>query len=155
MRTATIKSDTLIKRSVTKRDPQSLVSKLNFAARVVFGGRTFLRRIFDVMNTLSRRHHHIRVNKQLTDDLSWCASFLSVLNGKTFFVDSAPVSYEEFSTDACPIACERRPISGWRNNTRFLTGRLLTSTAQKQVDFQKPVRPKIQKQIARLPLDGD
>ncbi|XP_078368365.1 uncharacterized protein LOC144652227 [Oculina patagonica] len=96
-------SETLIKRSVTKRDLQSLVGKLNFAARVVFGGRTFLRRTIDVMNTLSRPHHHIRVNKQLRDDLSWWASFLSVFNGKTFFIDSAPVSFEEFSTDACPI----------------------------------------------------
>ena len=96
-------SDTLIKRSVTKRDLQSLVGRLNFAARVVFGGRTFLRRTIDVMNTLSRPHHHIRVNKQLRDDLSWWASFLRVFNGKTFFIDSAPVSFEEFSTDACPI----------------------------------------------------
>ena len=38
-------SDTLLKGSITKRDLQSLVGKLNFAARVVFGGRTFLRRI--------------------------------------------------------------------------------------------------------------
>lgn len=35
-------SDTLLKRSITKRELQSLVGKLNFAARVVFGGRTFL-----------------------------------------------------------------------------------------------------------------
>ena len=55
------------------------------------------------MNTLSQPHHHIRVNKQLRDDLSWWASFLRVFNAKTFFIDSAPVSFEEFSTDACPI----------------------------------------------------
>ena len=36
--------------------------------------------------------------------------------------------------------------------TPGFTGQLLTSTAQKQVDFQKPERPKIQKQITRLPL---
>ena len=29
--------------------------------------------------------------------------FLSVFNGKTFFVESEPVALEEFSTDACPI----------------------------------------------------
>jgi len=38
--------------------------------------------------------------------------------------------------------------------TAGFTSRLLTSTAQKQVDFQKPERHKIQKQIARLPLDA-
>lgn len=34
-------SETTAKRSITKRHLKSLVGKLNFAARVVFGGRTF------------------------------------------------------------------------------------------------------------------
>ena len=54
--------ETLTKRSITKRDLQSLVGKLNFAARVIFGGRTFLRCIIDAMNKLSRPHHHSRLN---------------------------------------------------------------------------------------------
>ena len=96
-------SNALIRRSITKRELQSLVGKLNFAARVVFGGRTFLWRIIDVMNTLSRPHHHTRVNKQLHADLTWWANFLNVFNGNTFLVDSEPVSSDKFSTDACPI----------------------------------------------------
>lgn len=47
--------ETLTKRSITKRDLQllqSLVGKLNFAARVIFGWRTLMRRIIDVMNKL-------------------------------------------------------------------------------------------------------
>lgn len=96
-------SDTLLKRSITKRELQSLVGKLNFAARVVFGGRTFLRRIIDVTNTLSRPHHHVHINTSLRADLLWWASFLSVFNGKAFFVASTPTALEEFSTDACPI----------------------------------------------------
>ena len=98
-----ILSETLTKRSITKRDLQSLVGKLNFAARVVFGGRTFLRRIIDVMNTLKRPHHHTRPTAKLRADLSWWAEFLSVFNGVSFFVNSEPVGSEEFSTDACPI----------------------------------------------------
>lgn len=58
-------SDALIMLSITKRELQTLLGKLNFAARVVFGGRTFLRRIIDVMNTLLRPHHHTLINKQL------------------------------------------------------------------------------------------
>ena len=95
-------SDTLLKRSITKRELQSLVGKLNFAARVVFGGRTFLRRIIDVTNTLSRPHHHVHINTSLRADLLWWASFLSVFNGKAFFFASTPTALEEFSTDACP-----------------------------------------------------
>ena len=48
-------------------------------------------------------HHHSRLNFQLRTDLSWWAYFLSVFNGKTFFVDSELVASEQFSTDACPI----------------------------------------------------
>ena len=96
-------SDTLLKRSITKRELQSLVGKLNFAARVLFGGRTFLWRIIDVTNTLLRPHHHVRINTSLRADLLWWASFLSVFNGKAFFVASTPTALEEFSTNACPI----------------------------------------------------
>jgi len=38
--------------------------------------------------------------------------------------------------------------------TPGFTGQLLTFQPQKQVDFLKPERPKMQKQIARLPLDA-
>ncbi|KAL9975581.1 hypothetical protein ACROYT_G012757 [Oculina patagonica] len=96
-------SETTAKRSITKRELQSLVGKLNFAARVVFGGRTFLRRMIDTVNHMRRPHHHARIKSQMRADLEWWTEFLSVFNGKTFFVDSEPVSTEEFSTDACPI----------------------------------------------------
>ena len=96
-------SETTAKRSITKRDLQSLVGKLNFAARVVFGGRTFLRRMIDIVNHMHRPHHHVRINAQMRADLGWWTEFLGVFNGKTFFVDSEPVPTEEFSTDACPI----------------------------------------------------
>lgn len=96
-------SDTLAKRSITKRDLQSLLGKLNFAARVVFGGRTYLRRIIDTVNRLRRPHHRVRINSQLRADLDWWTEFLLVFNGKSFFVDSEPVSSAEFSTDACPV----------------------------------------------------
>ena len=93
----------MAKRSTTKRDLESLVGKLNFATRVVFGGRTFLRRMIDIVNHMQRPHHHVRINAQMRADLGWWTEFLGVFNGKTFFVDSEPVPTEEFSTDACPI----------------------------------------------------
>jgi len=47
-------SKTTAKRSITKRNLQSLVGKLNFAARVVVGGRTFLWRMIDTVNHMQR-----------------------------------------------------------------------------------------------------
>eukprot|EP00111_Clytia_hemisphaerica_P012350 TCONS_00036275-protein len=40
------------KTRTTKRQLQQLAGRLNWACKVVFGGRTFLRRILDLMNTL-------------------------------------------------------------------------------------------------------
>ena len=42
----------LSRRRANKKQLQSLAGKLNWACRVVYGGRTFLRRILDFMNTL-------------------------------------------------------------------------------------------------------
>lgn len=48
---------TLAKDKFTKRELQSLTGKLNFVVRVVYGGRTLLRRIIDAINTLKRPYH--------------------------------------------------------------------------------------------------
>ena len=95
-------SDTMSKRSITKRDLHSLVGKLNFAARVVFDGRTFLQRMIDTVNNLRRPHHHTRPTAEIKADMSWWAEFLS--NGTRFFVDSEPLDVAEFSKDACPLS---------------------------------------------------
>ena len=50
-------SQTLAKSKFSKRELQSLAGKLNFAACVVYGGRTFLRRIIDALNTLTQPYH--------------------------------------------------------------------------------------------------
>jgi len=91
----------MAKQSITKRALQTLVGKLNFAARVVFGGRTFLRRMIDTVNSLRHPHHHIRPTVALKADLAWWAEFLSVFNGTCFFVQYEPVDSDESSTDAC------------------------------------------------------
>ena len=79
------------------------MGKLNFAARVVFGGRRFLRRMIDTVNTLRRPHHHIHRTAEIKADLLWWAEFLSVFNGTRFFVDSEPMDVDEFSTEACAL----------------------------------------------------
>ena len=95
-------SETTAKRSITERDLQSLVGKLNFAARVVFGGSTFLLRMIDTVNHMGRLHHQVWMNAHLRADLEWWKEFLGVFNSKTFFVVSVPVPTKEFSTGACP-----------------------------------------------------
>lgn len=93
-------SQTLAKSKVTKRELQSLAGKLNFAARVVYGGRTFLRRIIDALNTLTRPYHRKRMTQTMRNDLLWWVDFMETFNGRTFFVSTKPTLTAEFSTDA-------------------------------------------------------
>ncbi len=59
------------KHKVTKGELQHLVGKLNWAAKVIKGGRTFLRRIIDIMCTLKSKHHRVRLNASARADIAW------------------------------------------------------------------------------------
>ena len=89
------------KEKMTKREMQSLAGKLNFAARVIYGGRTFLRRLIDAINTLNRPYHHKRVTQSMRKDIHWWIEFMQTFNGVTFFIDNEPQPIDQFSTDAC------------------------------------------------------
>ena len=53
------------KRSVTLREPQSLIGLLNFCCSVVTPGRAFLRRLVDLTAGVTLPHHYIRLNTEL------------------------------------------------------------------------------------------
>ena len=75
------------KHRVNKKQLQRLAGKLNRACRVVFGGRTFLRRVLDTMNALSSRTAKCRLSKEFHQDLHWWDTFLKRFNGKCMFLD--------------------------------------------------------------------
>lgn len=91
-----------IKRRATKRQLQQLAGKLNWACKVVFGGRTFLRRILDLMNTLPKQSSKCCLTSEFYSDIEWWVQFLDVFNGHRSFLDTRPVT--DIHTDACSIA---------------------------------------------------
>ena len=95
----TIVAQFMHKKRATKLQLQSLVGKLNFAARVVRGGRTFLRRIFDAIASLKKQHHKVRLQGAIKGDIQWWHEFLSVFNGVAAFIQETDVC--SVSTDAC------------------------------------------------------
>jgi hypothetical protein len=88
---------------VKKIQLQQLIGKLNWAARAVRGGRTFLRRLIDLSNSVKRKHHYIDMNAMAKADLDWWCQFMEVFNGTTCFIKGEIVPYSEFATDACEI----------------------------------------------------
>lgn len=86
----------------TKRQLQSLAGKLNHAAKVVRGGRTFMRRILNSIKGLKLKGHKCRIKGALLKDIMWWYEFMGQFNGVAKCIctkDAVSVS-----TDACLIA---------------------------------------------------
>ena len=82
----------LLKKYATKRQLQQLAGRLNWACKVVFGGRTFLRRVLDLMNTMAKPASQCRLTLEFHRDLLWWDKFLETFNGECDFTDSQPVT---------------------------------------------------------------
>ena len=87
------------RRRASKRQLQVLAGKLSWASRVVYGGRTFLRRILDVMNGLKSPGAKFLLTDDFYADLAWWSDFLAAFNGKCLFLDRVPLTTVQ--TDAC------------------------------------------------------
>jgi hypothetical protein len=93
-------SATLARHSITRKELDRLNGKLNWVCRVVYGGRTFLRRLIDAQWSVKRAHHHIRLSSSIRLDLEWWQQFLPQFNGQTDLIPSKPLSLDDVSTDA-------------------------------------------------------
>ena len=67
--------------SCTKRELQSLTGQLQHAATVVRPGRTFIRRLYDMIAATRSAHHHVRLNIEARSDIAWWSTFLLSWNG--------------------------------------------------------------------------
>ena len=78
------------KRTASKRELQSLIGHLNHSAMVVLPGRTFLRRMIDLVKVAKHPNHHVRLTAGFKSDLQWWASFLLRWNGRSIMPPEAP-----------------------------------------------------------------
>ena len=70
------------------RELRSLVGKLQHACKVVRPGRTFLRRMFDLLKGSATRHHpFVRLNAAFRSDLAWWQAFLTTWNGVSMLTE--------------------------------------------------------------------
>ena len=60
----------LKKKRVSVRQLETLVGKLSWASQVICGGRTFLRRVLDLKNSVKERHHKVLLIKAFFADLN-------------------------------------------------------------------------------------
>ena len=83
------------------KDLQSLVGKLQHASRVVRPGRTFLRRMFDLLKGIPQKQQFVRLNTSFRSDLMWWHTFLESWNGVSMMRDGLQASPDHHvTTDA-------------------------------------------------------
>ena len=93
------------KKSCLKCELQSLAGKLQHACKVVRPGRTFLRRVFELLSVTSRKHHHIRLNAMFRSDLLWWSTFLSTWNGVAIIPEEGDSGIKLFTDASGGIGC--------------------------------------------------
>ena len=83
----------LSQQKVTLKELQSLLGVLNFATKVIYLGRPFIRRIINLTRGLQKTHRHLRLNQEVEADLAAWKLFIDSFNG----VDMFPSQFWESS----------------------------------------------------------
>lgn len=81
------------RKTCSRKELESLVGLLNHACKVVRPGRSFLRRMFDLLHAVHRPRNSttpIRLNRGFRSDLAWWRMFVAQWNGVSFL---QPPSY--------------------------------------------------------------
>ena len=74
------------RRWCTRVQLESLIGKLHHACLVVWPGRTFLRRMINLLCAFRSRDHPIRLNVEFRLDSLWWIQFIEEWNGTNFFL---------------------------------------------------------------------
>ena len=90
------------KRSCKRKDLESLIGHLQHACKVVPQGRSFLRRMINLLCAFRREDHPIRLNREFFLDLTWWRELFRSWNGCSFlqYPQWAPLPDFEVSSDA-------------------------------------------------------
>ena len=124
------------KRWCKLKELQSLVGKLSHACAVVPQGRTFVRRLLDLLKGhSSKKSRFIRLNKECKLDIEWWQRFLPTWDGVYFFdlPEWAPVPDLYLSTDASGSHGYGAFYSGEWFNGRWSPAQLAFGIAYKEL----------------------
>ena len=81
----------ILRKSISKRELQSLTGLLQFATKVIRPGRSFLRQLYAMQSIGSHPEHHVRLNAAARADIVWWHLFAEEWNGISILWDSSTV----------------------------------------------------------------
>ena len=79
------------RKSCSRKELESLVGTLCYAARVIQPGRSFLRQAISLLSVAREGHHYIRLNAQFRADMLWWESLSSHWNGASLISTLFPI----------------------------------------------------------------
>lgn len=91
------------RKACLRRDLESLIGLLNHACKVVRSGRSFLRRMIDLLHSVQRSPHGknlVRLNRGFRADLAWWRQFVTRWNGISYLPPPSHLPRVEVTTDA-------------------------------------------------------
>ena len=90
------------KRFCKRRELESLIGHLHHVCKIAPQGRTFLRRMINLLCTFRRDDHPIRLNREFHLDLTWWLELFQSWDGLSFFLmpEWAPLPDFQVSSDA-------------------------------------------------------
>ena len=90
------------KRSCRRKELESLIGHLHHAGKVAPQGRSFLRRLINLLSAFRRDDHPIRLNEGFHLDLAWWKEFFLSWSGHSFLLlpEWAPLPDFQVSSDA-------------------------------------------------------
>ena len=91
--------DMASRRNLTKQQLQRIAGKVNWAGRVLYGGKCYVYNIYDRIKGLQGPWHKSRVTQELRKDLRWWIDSIAHHNGYLPIVDDRPPV--SVSIDAC------------------------------------------------------
>ena len=122
------------RRWCARRQLESLIGHLNHAAKVVWPGRTFLRRMIDLLCCFRSRDHPIRLNSEFQLDVQWWHEFLASWHDVSFWLFpgmSAPTNVEVTSDAAGSLGF------GAYFNTEWFRGAWVPSQADQSIPYKE------------------
>ena len=100
-----------------QKDLESLCGLLNHACKVIRAGRSFLRRMLDLLHETChppRGRTPIRINAGFRSDLAWWLTFVESWNGTSFLPPPPYLPHRQFTSDASGSwGCGAWHINSW------------------------------------------
>ena len=102
------------RKSCSVKELQSLAGKLQHACKVVRPGRTFLRRVFDLLKGTPKKRQFVRLNAAFRSDIWWWHRFLESWNGVSMLPGAeAREEFDLFSDASGSFGCGAWWDSDW------------------------------------------